>query len=370
MRVGVARERMDGEKRVALTPAGIRELRKDGHQPLVEKGAGEGCGFSDEDYVRAGARITVREEVWQKSELLCKVKEPLEYEYPLLRTGLTLFTFLHLAPNPTLVEALARAGTTAIAYETVEDARGDLPLLAPMSEIAGSLAAHAAAHFLQTPHGGSGKLIGGAPGVDAARVVVLGGGHAGFEAARVAAGMGANVTVVELSPIRIRELERFFEGRVRVLISDTDTIENEVSDADVLIGTILVSGARTPQLVTRRMLSGMQDGSVLVDVAIDQGGCAETSHPTSHQEPMFVAEGILHYCVTNMPGAVPSTSTRALMNATLPYIRRLAGLGIDEAVKGDPLLGLGVNVQGGEIVHNRVADAYEQAMSERTAVAS
>ncbi len=370
MKVGVARERMVGEQRVAMTPAGVRELRKDGHDLLVEKGAGPGSGFSDEDYVRAGARIVVREEVWQKSDLLCKVKEPLEHEYPFLRPGLALFTFLHLAPNPTLVEALARSGTTAIAYETVEDARGDLPPLAPMSEIAGGLAAHAAAHFLQAPHGGSGKLIGGAPGVEAARVVVLGGGHAGFEAARTAAGMGANVSVVELSPVRIRELEHLLDGRVRVLISDTDTIESLVAEADVLIGTILVSGARTPRLVTRRMLAGMPDGGVLADVAIDQGGCAETSHPTTHEQPVFVTEGIVHYCVTNMPGAVPSTSTRALMNATLPYIRRLAGLGIDAAVQADPLLGLGVNVRGGEIVHDRVAHAYEQALAERAAVAS
>jgi alanine dehydrogenase len=370
MKVGVARERKASEKRVALTPPGVRELSKDGHVVLVEQGAGRGCGFSDDDYVRSGARIVDRVGVWEESDLLCKVKEPLEDEYPFLRPGLTLFTFLHLAPNPTLVEVLAGSGATAVAYETVEDARGDLPLLTPMSEIAGGLAAHAAAHFLQAPHGGSGLLIGGAAGVAAARTLVLGGGHAGFEAARVAAGMGAEVTILELSPVRLRELEHFFDGRVRVLISDTDTIEELVSEADVVVGTVLVSGARTPRLVTRRMLAHMPDGGVLIDVAIDQGGCAESSRPTTHDEPTFGVEGIVHYCVTNMPGAVPSTSTRALMNATLPYVRRIAGLGIEDAVRSDPLLARGVNVRAGEIVHDRVADAYEQALAERTAVAS
>ena len=369
MTVGVAREAKAAERRVALTPGGVKELTRDGHQVLVEEAAGRGSGFSDDDYVRSGARIVDHEEVWADSELLVKVKEPIEAEYRLLHPGLSLFAYLHLAPNPSLVEALVRSDVTALAYETVE-VGGELPLLTPMSEIAGPLAIHAAAHFLQTPYGGSGTLIGGASGVAAAHVVVLGGGHAGFEAARVAVGVGAEVTILELASERIRVLEHFFDGRVRVLMSDTAMIEEMVSRADVVVGTVLVSGSRAPRLVTHEILEAMEPGSVLIDVAIDQGGCAESSHATTHEDPTYVVDDVVHYCVTNMPGAVPSTSTRALTNATLPYIRKLAALGIDGAILSDPSLALGVNVRGGEIVHDRVREAYGHELDERTAVTS
>ena len=370
MTVGVAREAKPGERRVALTPGGVRELTRDGHQVLVQEAAGRGSGFSDDDYIRSGARIVDREEVWADSELLVKVKEPIEDEYRLLHPGLSLFAYLHLAPNPALVDALIRSDVTALAYETVEDDTGELPLLTPMSEIAGPLAIHAAAHYLQTPYGGSGVLIGGASGVAAAKVVVLGGGHAGFEAARVAVGVGAEVTILELSPSRIRVLEHYFNGRVRVLMSDTAMIEEMVSGADVVVGTVLVSGARAPRLVTHAILEAMEPGSVLVDVAIDQGGCAESSHATTHEDPTYVVNEVVHYCVTNMPGAVPSTSTRALTNATLPYVRKLAALGIEDAILSDPCLALGVNVRGGEIVHDRVCEAYGHELDEQTAIVS
>ncbi len=357
MIVGVARELKPAERRVALTPAGARELSGDGHRVLVEAEAGAGSGFPDRAYEEAGAEIVDQEQVWSTSELLLKVKEPIEPEYGLLRSGLTLFTYLHLAADPPLAAALRESGTCAIAYETVQDPAGRLPLLAPMSEIAGRLATQAGAYFLQSPQGGSGVLIGGAAGVAAARVLVLGGGAAGTAAARVAAGMGADVTILERSTARIGELEEIFEGRARVLMSDGVTIEEETGRSDLVIGTVLVPGARAPRLLTRELLASMRDGSVIVDVAIDQGGCAETSRPTTHAEPTFVVDGVVHYCVTNMPGAVPSTSTRALTNASLPHVRMLAGAGVDAALEADPGLAFGVNVRDGEIVSAPVAEA-------------
>lgn len=358
MRVGVAREVKPAEQRVALTPAGAMELAADGHDVMVESAAGLGSGFSDEEYVAAGARIVSPEEVWAESELLLKVKEPIESEYGHLRDDLTLFTFLHLAAAPSLVEALLAAGTTAIGYETVEDAEGRLPLLSPMSEIAGRLAIQTAAYFLQAPFGGRGVLIGGAPGVQPARVLVIGGGAVGVHAARVATGMGAEVTILERSMARIRELEDRFEASANVLYSDPLALKQLLPRTDAVIGAVLIPGARAPHLIERDMLAPMPDGAVIVDVAIDQGGCAETSRPTTHDEPVYVVDGVLHFCVTNMPGAVPVTSTRALTNATLPYVRLLANEGLDAALQQEPGLVPGVNTRAGEIVNPAVAESH------------
>ena len=302
-----------------------------------------------------GARIVGKEEVWAESELLMKVKEPLASEYGLLREDLILFTYLHLAADPPLIDALLASGATAIAYETVQDSHGHLPLLAPMSEIAGRLALQAAAYFLQSPFGGRGVLMGGAPGVQPARVLVLGGGAVGIHAARVAVGMGAEVTILERSLDRIRELEDRFEASANVIYSDTMALRRLLPLTDVVIGAVLVPGARAPRLITREMLGLMQEGSVIVDVAIDQGGCVETSHPTTHDEPVFTIDGVVHYCVGNMPGAVPVTSTGALTNATLPYARLLAEKGLDAALELDPGLVPGVNIRAGEIVNPAVA---------------
>jgi alanine dehydrogenase len=360
MIVGVAQETKLAERRVALTPAGALELVDDGHHVLVETSAGVGSGFPDAAYAEAGARIVDRDEAWGASDLLLKVKEPIGPEYSRLRPDMTLFTYLHLAADPALTRALVDAGTTAIAYETVEDSHGGLPLLAPMSAIAGRLATQAGAYFLQAPLGGAGVLIGGAPGVGPARVVIVGGGAVGTHAARVAAGMGAETTILERSSSRIRALDDQFDGRVKVLMSDAMTVREEVRRSDVVIGAVLVPGARAPRVVTREMLAEMGSGTVVVDVAIDQGGCVETARPTTHDEPTYVVDDVVHYCVTNMPGAVPSTSTRALTNATLPYVRRLAGLGVQDALAQDPGLGLGLNVQGGRIVNEAVARAFDE----------
>ena len=359
MKVGVAREIKPAEQRVALTPAGAMELAADGHEVLVERAAGSGSGFSDEDYEQAGARIVSQDAVWAESELLLKVKEPIESEYDFLHADLTLFTFLHLAAEPPLIEALLKAGTTSVAYETIVDERGQLPLLAPMSEIAGRLATQAAAYFLQAPLGGRGVLIGGAPGVQPAKALVLGGGAVGTHAARVAIGMGAEVTILERSLPRIRELEDRFGTNARVLYSDSLTINELIPEVDLVIGAVLIPGARAPHLITRNMLPRMKDGAVLVDVAIDQGGCVETSHPTTHADPVFVVDGVVHYCVANMPGAVPVTSTRALTNATLPYARLIAGRGLDAAMEGDLGMAPGLNTRGGKITNTAVAEFYE-----------
>ncbi len=341
---------MAGERRVGLTPAGVRELIGDGHTVLVEAGAGAGAGFADQAYLQAGASICIRADLWAESELLVKVKEPIASDYELLHPGLVLFTFLHLAANEPLAEALAESGTYAIGYETVKSLDGGHPLLEPMSEIAGRLATQAGAYFLQGPQGGSGILIGGASGVAPARVVVLGGGCAGTEAARIAAGMGADVTILERLLPRIRRLENLFAGRVRVLMSDGAMIEEQSRGADLLVGAVLSPGARTPRLITRGAVVRMKAGSMIVDIAIDEGGCAETSRRTTHDDPTYVAEGVVHYCVPNMPAAVAVTSTRALTNATLPYVRKLAALGVDEAVAADPGLASGVNVRNGSVL--------------------
>lgn len=358
MRVGVGKEVMPGERRVALTPAGVVELVADGHEVLVEKGAGADSGFPDAAYVEVGARLVEREEVWGESDLLLKVKEPVAAEYGFLRPDLTLFTYLHLAAEPALIDVLLETGTTAFGYETVQDGRGRLPLLAPMSEIAGRLSTLAGAYFLQAPMGGRGVLIGGAPGVQPARVTLLGGGAVGTHAAQVAVGMGAEVTILERSIDRIRALQGHFGVEARVLYSDSLTIQELLPESDIVIGAVLIPGARTPRLITREMLGSMREGSVIVDVAIDQGGCIETSRPTTHDDPVFEVEGVVHYCVTNMPSSVPVTATRALTNATLPYARLLAGKGIDGALEAEPGLMPGLNVRAGEIVNPAVAEYY------------
>ena len=358
MRIGVAREIKSQEYRVALTPAGARELVQGGHEVLVETGAGLGSAFPDEAYARAGASLVTVDEVWNKAELLLKVKEPIEPEYARLRPGLTLFTYLHIAADEPLTRALVDSGVTAIAYETVETPDGALPLLAPMSEIAGRLAPQAGAHYLEKPKGGRGILLGGVAGVLPGRVLVIGGGMVGYNAAVIAIGLGAQVTILERSVDRMRYLEQILSGRVTLLMSSSLQIEESLKDADLVIGAVLIPGALAPKLITREMLGAMKDASVLVDVAIDQGGCAETSRPTTHDDPVYEVDGVVHYCVANMPGAVPITSTRALTNVTLPYVEELAGRGVIDAIRRDVALAQGVNVVDGKITYRAVADAH------------
>ncbi len=358
MRIGVAKEIKPQEYRVALTPAGARELVQGGHEVLVEEGAGVGSAFPDATYERAGATIASVDDVWERAELLLKVKEPIAPEYPRLRSGLTLFTYLHIAADEPLTRALVDSGITAIAYETVETDRGALPLLAPMSEIAGRLAPQAGAHHLEKPKGGRGLLLGGVAGVAQGRVVVIGGGIVGYNAAVIALGLGAQVTILERSVDRMRHLEEILSGRVTLLMSSSLQVEESLKEADLVIGAVLIPGALAPKLVTREMLGAMKEDSVLVDVAIDQGGCAETSRPTTHDDPVYTVDGVIHYCVANMPGAVPITSTRALTNVTLPYVEAIAELGVVGAIHLDPALARGVNVVGGRVTYEAVAEAH------------
>ncbi|CAN5658262.1 alanine dehydrogenase [soil metagenome] len=358
MRIGVAREIKPQEHRVALTPAGARELVQRGHEVLVETGAGLGSAFLDERYARAGASIVSMDDVWGRSELLLKVKEPIDIEYSRLRPGMTLFTYLHIAADESLTRALVASGITGIAYETVETDLGALPLLAPMSEIAGRLAPQAGVHYLEKPKGGRGILLGGVAGVAPGRVVVIGGGMVGYNAAVIAIGLGAQVTILERSVDRMRYLEQILSGRVRLLMSSSLQIEESIKDADLVIGAVLIPGALAPKLITREMLGAMKEASVLVDVAIDQGGCAETSRPTNHDDPVYTVDDVIHYCVANMPGAVPITSTRALTNVTLPYVEALADYGVVAAIGRDPDLARGVNVFAGRITYEAVADAH------------
>jgi len=358
MRIGVAKEIKPQEHRVALTPAGARELVQRGHEVLAETGAGIGSAFPDDAYERAGAAVVSVDHVWERADLLLKVKEPVEPEYARLREGLTLFTYLHIAADEPLTRALVESGITAIAYETVETDAGALPLLAPMSEIAGRLATQAGADYLEKPKGGRGILLGGVAGVAPARVVVLGGGMVGYNAAVIAIGMGAQVTILERSVDRMRYLEQILSGRVNLLMSSSLQIEESLKEADLVIGAVLIPGALAPKLITREMLGDMKAGSVLVDVAIDQGGCAETSRPTTHDDPVYVVNDVIHYCVANMPGAVPITATRALTNVTLPYVEQIAEHGVLGAIRGNAELALGVNVIGGRITYEAVAEAH------------
>jgi alanine dehydrogenase len=363
VRIGVAREIKTDEYRVALTPAGARELVLKGHEVFVETGAGDGSSFPDTDYERAGAEIVSVDDAWSRAELLLKVKEPIAAEYPRLREGLVLFTYLHIAADAPLTHALVDSGIAAVAYETVETDDRRLPLLAPMSEIAGRLAAQAGAHFLEKPLGGRGVLLGGVPGVSPGRVLVLGGGIVGYNSAIIALGLGAQVTILERSIDRMRHLDEILSGRVSLVMSSTLQIESSIADADVVIGAVLIPGARAPKLVTRDMLKEMKPGAVIVDVAIDQGGCVETAHPTTHTDPVYTVDGILHYCVANMPGGVPITSTKALTNATLPYVEAIADHGLARAVARDRSLVRGVNVLEGKIVYEAVAEAHDLAFT-------
>jgi alanine dehydrogenase len=359
LRIGVAREIKTDEYRVALTPAGARELVRQGHEVLVEATAGDGSSFPDSEYERAGARIVSLDDVWGLAEMLLKVKEPIAQEYHRLREGLVLFTYLHIAADAPLTRALVDSGISAVAYETVETDDHRLPLLAPMSEIAGRLAAQAGAYFLEKPLGGRGLLLGGVPGVAPGRVLVLGGGVVGYNAAIIAIGLGAQVTILDRSIDRMRYLDEILSGRVSTIMSSALQIESSIADADVVIGAVLVPGTRAPKLVTRDMLGVMKKGAVIVDVAIDQGGCVETAKPTTHTDPVYSVDGITHYCVANMPGGVPITSTNALTNATLPYVEAIAEHGLAEALSRDRALARGVNVLDGKITYEPVAEAHD-----------
>ncbi|HET9591337.1 MAG TPA: alanine dehydrogenase [Solirubrobacterales bacterium] len=357
MKIGVPTEIKSDEYRVAVTPAGVRELAEHGHEVLVQAGAGEGSAISDEDYRAQGAEIVADAAgVFEAAEMVLHVKELQPEEIEMLRPGQLLFTYLHLAPDPEQTRGLCGSGVTAIAYETVEDSHGRLPLLAPMSEVAGKIATQAGAFMLEKPLGGRGILLGGVPGVAAANVMVIGGGVVGMNAAFIAIGMEADVFVFDRSIDRLRELEVIFGGRCSTVYSTRLAVEEMLPNADLVIGAVLVHGARAPYVIRREQLALMKPGAVLVDVAIDQGGCFETSRPTTHRDPTFEVDGITHYCVANMPGAVPITSTYALTNATLPYALALADLGVDEAIRRDPGLRPGVNVAGGKVTHPAVAE--------------
>jgi alanine dehydrogenase len=357
MRVGVPTETKADEYRVALTPIGVRELGERGHEVLIQSGAGDGSSISNADYEAQGARIVPgAEDVWGVADLVLKVKEPQDREVELLRAGSTLFTYLHLAPAPDLTRGLCDTGATCVAYETVEDSQGRLPLLAPMSEIAGKIATQAGAFMLEKPLGGRGILLGGVPGVAPANVMIIGGGAVGMNAAFIAIGMEADVFVYDVSIDKLRELDIAFGGRASTVFSSTLSIEERLPDIDLVIGGVLVHGARAPRVIKRSQLGLMKSHAVLVDVAIDQGGCFETSRPTTHGDPTYEVDGIIHYCVTNMPGAVPITSTYALTNATLPYVLALAEHGVVEAARRDPGLKLGINVANGKVTHPAVAE--------------
>jgi alanine dehydrogenase len=357
VRVGVPTEIKADEYRVAITPAGVREMREHGHEVLVQAGAGEGSAISDEEFRAQGATIAPdAAAVFDQAELIVHVKELQPPEIGMLRPGQLLFTYLHLAPDPEQTRGLCASGATCIAYETVEDARGRLPLLAPMSEIAGKIATQAGAFMLQKPEGGRGILLGGVPGVAAANVMVIGGGVVGMNAAFIAIGMEADVFVFDRSIDRLRDLDVTFNGRCSTVYSTTLAVEEMLPRADLVIGAVLVHGARAPHIISREQLGLMKPGAVLVDVAIDQGGCFETSRPTTHHEPTFEVDGIVHYCVANMPGATPITSTQALTNATLPYAITIADHGVAGAIRRDPGLRPGVNVAGGKVTHPAVAE--------------
>lgn len=359
MIIGIPKEIKNNENRVALTPAGAKELVKRGHTVYVQHTAGENSGFPDSAYETVGAKILPSiNDVYQTAEMIVKVKEPIAVEYPLVRKGQLVFTYFHFASDEKLTLAMMDSGSVCLAYETVENPDGTLPLLIPMSEVAGRMSIQEGARFLEKPQGGKGILLGGVPGVKPARVLVLGGGIVGYNAALMAAGMGTDVTIADISLPRLRHLEEVMPANVRTLYSSTHNIETELPATDLVIGAVLIPGAKAPHLITKEMLGLMKPGSVLVDVAIDQGGCFETSHPTTHADPVYTVDGIVHYCVANIPGAVPQTSTLALTNATLPYVLELADKGWKEACKEDKTLYPGLNIIEGQIVYPAVAEAF------------
>ena len=362
MLVGVPKEIKNHEYRVGLTPAGVRELKANGHQVLVQANAGTAIALTDDMYRQAGAEIVEQAaEIFERADMIIKVKEPQPQECKMLRPGQILFTYLHLAPDPEQTRLLVESGCTAIAYETVTDNSGGLPLLGPMSEVAGRMSIQQGAVCLEKSKGGAGMLLGGVPGVAPAKVVVIGGGVVGLNAARMAMGLGADVTILDRSLPRLRHIDDLYGPRIKTLYSTTDIIEQEVTAADLVIGAVLVPGAAAPKLVTREMLKKMKAGAVLVDVAIDQGGCFETSHATTHQDPTYVVDDVIHYCVANMPGGVARTSTFALTNATLPFALALANKGVTQALADDPHLLNGLNVHAGKITFQAVADTLGYA---------
>jgi len=361
MIVGVPKEIKDHEARVGITPAGVKALTDAGHKVLVETQAGAQSGFDDTEYQDAGAEIVGDAGfVWGKSDMVVKVKEPIEKEYPYFREGLILFTYLHLAPIRGLTNELLGSKVIGIAYETVRDRQGTLPLLTPMSEVAGRMSVQVGASYLEKEKGGRGILLGGVPGVPPAHVTVIGGGVVGTNAARIALGMGAKVTLIDLNLNRLREIDDIFNGRVFTLASNSYNVAHATREADLVIGGVLVPGATAPRIVTRQMVSRMKKGAVIVDVAIDQGGCVETARPTSHSDPSYTVDGVVHYCVTNMPGAVPHTSTLALTNATFLYVLRIANLGVKEALRQDPGFAEGLNTWLGTLTHKGVAESQQR----------
>ena len=362
MIIGVPKEIKDNEARVGVTPAGVKALTEAGHKVLVETQAGALSGFPDEDYQDAGAEMVGEAgHVWGKSEMVVKVKEPIEREYVFFREGLVLFTYLHLAPLPALTDKLLETKIIGIAYETVRDRQGTLPLLTPMSEVAGRMSVQVGATYLEKEHGGRGILLGGVPGVPPAHVTILGGGVVGTNAAKIALGFGAKVTLVDVNLNRLRELDDIFNGRLYTLASNSYNVAHTTKEADLVIGGVLIPGATAPRIVTRAMVADMKKGAVIVDVAIDQGGCVETARPTSHSNPSYVVDGVVHYCVTNMPGAVPHTSTLALTNSTFPYLLRIANLGVREALKQDAGLAEGLNTWMGTLTYRGVAESQQRA---------
>lgn len=359
MRIGVPKEIKDNEYRVALTPGGARALVKTGHEVFVQKGAGEGSSFSDSEYQEAGAKVLdSAKEVFDIAEMIIKVKEPLQQDLDLLRPDHILFTYLHLAASKELTDALIAKGLVGIAYETIQLPNGSLPLLTPMSEIAGRMAVQVGAQYLEKSYGGRGILLGGIPGVPPAEVVIIGGGVTGTQAAKVALGMGANVTILDTNLDRLRYLEDILSGRLVTLASNPETVERSAQYADLLIGAVLIPGAKAPTLVTRDIISKMKKGSVVVDISVDQGGCIETIHPTTHSDPVYTVDGVIHYGVANIPGAVPRSSTVGLTNATLPYIMQVANLGYKAAMERNKDLALGLNVENGNLVHPAVVSWY------------
>ncbi len=369
MTIGVPREMKDHETRVGLVPSGVTALREAGHEVLVQSTAGEGSAITDREYMQAGASILPKaEDVWRRADLVVKVKEPQPSEYNFFRRGLVLFTYLHLAPLPELTNRLVEARVNGVAYETILEEDGSLPLLTPMSEVAGRLSVQVGAQYLEAPNGGRGALLGGVPGVAPANVVILGGGVVGTNAAKVATGMGAHVTIIDKNLDRLRQLDDIFNGQVVTLASNTWTIGETLKTADLVIGAVLIPGASAPKLVRSEMIAHMKRGSVVVDVAIDQGGCFETSHPTTHTEPVYFVDGVLHYCVSNMPAAVPHTSTFALTNATFPYLLELANKGLERACTEHPALCQGVNTYNGYVTHAGVAESQGRQWKELAGV--